>query len=89
MGLMNSKRTHIVIPDQLVSQIDEIVGKRGRSGFLVQAAEKELQRLRQINALEGAAGAWHDKVHPELKEGSSAWVKKLRQENERRFRKRH
>jgi hypothetical protein len=85
---MNTKRTHIVIPDQLVSQIDEVVGKRGRSGFLVQAAEKELQRLRQIKALEMAAGSWGDKDHPELKEGSSAWVKKLRQENERRLRKR-
>jgi hypothetical protein len=83
------KRTHIVIPDQLVSQIDEVVGKRGRSGFLVQAAEKELQRLRQIKALEMAARSWSDKDHPELKEASSAWVKKLRHENERRLRKRH
>ena len=86
---MNTKRTHIVIPDQLVTQIDEVVGKRGRSGFLVQAAEKELQRLRQIKALEMAAGSWNDKDHQELKEGSSAWVKKLRQENERRLKKHH
>ena len=85
---MNSKRTHIVIPDQLITQIDEVVGKRGRSGFLVQAAEKELQRLRQIRALERAAGTWGDKDHPELKAGASAWVKKLRHENERRLRKR-
>ena len=88
MGFMNAKRTHIVIPDQIVSQIDQVVGKRGRSGFLVQAAEKELQRLRQIKALETAAGSWSDKDHPELKEGSCAWVKKLRQENDRRLRKR-
>jgi metal-responsive CopG/Arc/MetJ family transcriptional regulator len=85
---MNSKRTHIVIPDQLASQIDEVVGKRGRSGFLVQAAEKELQRLKQIQALEKAAGTWSDKDHPELRSGASSWVKKLRQENERRLRKR-
>jgi metal-responsive CopG/Arc/MetJ family transcriptional regulator len=85
---MNAKRTHIVIPDQLVNQIDQVVGKRGRSGFLVQAAEKELQRLRQIKALETAAGTWSDKDHPELKQGSSAWVKQLRRENERRLRKR-
>jgi metal-responsive CopG/Arc/MetJ family transcriptional regulator len=85
---MQTKRTHIVIPDQLVSQIDEVVGKRGRSGFLVQAAEKELQRLRQIKALEQAAGTWADKDHPELKAGAATWVKKLRHENERRLRKR-
>ncbi len=85
---MNTKRTHIVIPGQLVSQIDQVVGKRGRSGFLVQAAEKELQRLRQIKALEMAAGTWSEKDHPELKPGASTWVKKMRQENERRLRKR-
>lgn len=65
---MNTKRTHIVIPQQLVTQIDALVGKRGRSAFLAQAAEKELMRLRQIKALEAAAGSWKDKDHPELKQ---------------------
>jgi len=84
---MNTKRTHIVIPQQLVAEIDTIVGKRGRSAFLTQAAEKELMRLRQIKALESAASSWKDKDHPELKEGAAKWVKKLRQEYDRRFEK--
>jgi hypothetical protein len=84
---MNAKRTHIVISQQLVAEIDTIVGKRGRSAFLTQAAEKELMRLRQIKALESAAGAWKDKDHPELKEGAAKWVKKLRQEYDQRFEK--
>jgi metal-responsive CopG/Arc/MetJ family transcriptional regulator len=84
---MNVKRTHIVIPHQLVTEIDTLVGKRGRSAFLTQAAEKELMRLRQIKALESIAGAWKDKDHPELKEGASKWVKKLRQEYDQRFEK--
>jgi hypothetical protein len=84
---MNIKRTHIVIPQQLVSEIDTLVGKRGRSTFLTQAAEKELMRLRQIRALEAAAGSWKDKDHPELKQGSAKWVKKLRREYDQRFEK--
>jgi metal-responsive CopG/Arc/MetJ family transcriptional regulator len=84
---MNTKRTHIVIPQQLVMEIDTLVGKRSRSTFLTQAAEKELMRLRQIKALEGAAGAWKDKDHPELKQGAAKWVKKLRQEYDQRFEK--
>ena len=84
---MNTKRTHIVIPQQLVTQIDTLVGKRGRSAFLVQAAEKELMRLRQIKALEAAAGSWKDKDHPELKQGAANWVKKLRREYDQRFEK--
>ena len=53
----------------------------------VQAAEKELRRLQQIKALEGAAGTWKDKDHPELKGGVSRWVRELRKENERRLHK--
>jgi len=84
---MNAKRTHIVIPHQLVAEIDILVGKRGRSAFLTQAAEKELMRLRQIKALESASGSWKDKDHPELKQGAAKWVKKLRREYDRRFEK--
>jgi metal-responsive CopG/Arc/MetJ family transcriptional regulator len=82
-----NKRTHVVIPAQLVQQIDTVVGKRGRSKFLTEAAEKELLRRRQMNAIDAAAGAWNDKDHPELKEGTAKWVRKLRQETEQRFKK--
>ena len=82
---MRSLRTHVVIPAPLVNEIDRIVGKRGRSSFLVQAAEKELQRLRQVKALERVAGAWKDKDHPELRGGSAKWVKTLRLESERHY----
>ena len=84
---MNTKRTHIVIPEQLVARIDIIVGKRGRSKFLTQAAEKELMRLGQLKAIEAAAGSWKDKDHPELKHGAAKWVDKLRREDEKRFQK--
>jgi dethiobiotin synthetase len=84
---MNIKRTHIVISQELVTEIDTLVGKRGRSAFLTQAAEKELMRLRQIKALESLADAWKDKDHPELKQGASKWVKQLRQEYDQRLEK--
>ena len=79
------KRTHIVISEQLVAQIDSLVGKRSRSAFLTQAAEKELMRLRQIHALKAATGAWKDKDHPELRQGAAKWVKKLRRDYNRRL----
>jgi len=84
---MNTKRTHVVLSEQLVKDIDTVVGSRQRSGFLTQAAERELMRLRQVAALKAAAGAWKDKDHPELKQGSAKWVRKLRQESELRFKK--
>ncbi len=82
-----TKRTHVVLGEQLVKDIDRLVGARQRSNFLTEAAEKELMRRRQIEALKAAAGAWKDKDHPELKQGSAKWVRKLRQEGERRFKR--
>lgn len=84
---MNTKRTHVVLSEQLVKDIDTLVGTRQRSSFLTQAAEEKLMRLRQIKALEAAAGSWKDKDHPELKQGASKWVAKLRRQDERRFQK--
>ena len=82
---MNAKRTHVVLSDQLVKDIDALVGSRRRSSFIGQAAEKELMRLRQIKALEAAAGSWKDKDHPELRQGAAKWVDKLRRQDEKRF----
>jgi hypothetical protein len=82
-----TRRTPIIIAQELVAEIDNLVGKRGRSSFLSGAAEKELVRLRQIKALEAAAGAWKDKDHPELKQGAAKWVKKLRREYDQRSEK--
>jgi Arc/MetJ-type ribon-helix-helix transcriptional regulator len=84
---MDAKRTHVVLAEQLVEDIDRLVGARRRSSFLAEAAEKELLRRRQIAALKSAAGAWKDADHPELKHGSAQWVHKMRQESERRFKK--
>jgi len=79
---MGYKRTHVVIAEELVSQIDRLVGKRGRSRFLSQAAEQELKRLRILKALERAAGSWKAEDHPELKGGAARWVAQLRRRDE-------
>lgn len=84
---MNTKRTHVVLPADLVSQIDTLVGKRKRSRFLADLASREVKRLRLLKALKRAAGSWKDEDHPELKNGAAAWVEQLRQEDEERFRR--
>ena len=80
-----TRRTHVVIPAKVVSEIDARVGKRQRSRFIVQAAERELRRLAQARALEAATGAWRVEDHPELRKSAAAWVRKLRSEGERRI----
>ena len=79
---MPKKRTHIVIPSALAEDIDRLVGKRGRSSFLTEAARREVRRLQQLRTLEDACGAWKDEDHPELADGAAAWVERVRQEDE-------
>jgi hypothetical protein len=84
---MNNRRAHVVIPDQLVAEIDRLVGKRSRSQFLVQAATFELKRQHQLAALQAATGAWKLENHPELAQGAAAYQRRLRAESERRLQK--
>jgi len=84
---MNTKRTHVVLPADLVGQIDALVGKRKRSRFLADLASREVKRLHLLKALKRAAGSWKDEDHPELKNGAAAWIEQLRQEDEERFRR--
>ena len=80
-----SKRAHVILPIELVADIDKLVGKRGRSAFLAEVARDEIMRRQQRLALQASAGAWKDEDHPELKGGSAAWVRQMRSESERRF----
>jgi hypothetical protein len=80
-----TKRTHIILPMDVVADIDKLVGKRGRSAFLTEVARDEILRRQQRNALRKSAGAWKDADHPELQPGSAAWVRQMRAESEARF----
>jgi hypothetical protein len=77
----------VVIPEQLVKDIDTLAGSRQRSTFRTEAAEEKLMRYRQLAAIDAAAGAWKDKDHPELKPGAAKYISKLRRHDEKRFQK--
>ena len=86
MGLaMASQRTHIVLPQELIEEIDSVVGPRGRSAFLVETARAELRRRRLLTFLRDDNPAWSEKDCPELAVGAGAWVKHLRSESETRI----
>ncbi|HEX3683459.1 MAG TPA: hypothetical protein VHU83_13060 [Bryobacteraceae bacterium] len=70
-----------------MKEVDTLVGYRQRSSFIAQAAQRELLRMRQHEALLSTAGAWKDKDHRELEAGSAQWVRNMRQESERRVKK--
>jgi hypothetical protein len=84
---MSTHRAHILLPDDLIREIDDLVGPRGRSAFLVETAHNEVRRqklLRFLESPEQDQPGWSYKNHPELANGAAAWVRGLRAENERR-----
>jgi hypothetical protein len=85
---MKTKRAHILLPQDLVREIDSIVGPRGRSAFLVETAREAVRRRKLLRFLESDTPGWKDADHPELSGGSGAWVRQLRKESDRRGRDR-
>ncbi len=83
---MSIRRAHVLLPEDLLKEIDAIVGPRGRSAFLVETARNEVRRQKLLQFLESSDPAWREKDHPELGGHSSTWVSKLRQHGESRLR---
>jgi hypothetical protein len=81
------KRTHVLLPLDVVAGIDKLVGKRGRSAFLTEVAKREIKIRRQQEVLRETAGAWKSKDHPELTRGSIEWVRQIRSLDKERFEK--
>jgi hypothetical protein len=81
---MGSQRAHIVLPNELIEEIDSLVGPRGRSAFLVETARAELRRRRLLSFLHNEKLVWKDQHHPELAKGTGAWVKQLRRQSDLR-----
>jgi hypothetical protein len=81
---MGLHRTHIILPQELIEEIDAVVGPRGRSAFMVEAARAELRRRRLLTFLHDDQPTWREKNHPEVSAGSGAWVKRIRSEGEKR-----
>jgi hypothetical protein len=81
---MGSQRTHVILPQGLIEEIDAVVGPRGRSAFLVETARAELRRRRLLTFLRDDQQTWRARNHPELSAGSGAWVKRIRSEGEKR-----
>ncbi len=82
---MATLRTHIVIPAKLAKDIDALAGPRGRSAFLVEAAENEVRKQKMLAFLDRDQPAWREEDHPEIAAGSAAaWVHDLRRERSAR-----
>ena len=77
-------RTHVILDDDVIEAIDQLVGQRGRSRFLEEAARERLQRLELEKALVSTAGILKDEDYPEFKDQVTinGWVRAQRRTEE-------
>ena len=75
------KRTHVSLPEDLLADVDALVGPRGRSAFLAEVIRDAVNRRRLLAFLSSDKPIWKDEDHPELANGAEAWVRNMRDED--------
>jgi Arc/MetJ family transcription regulator len=84
-------RTHIVVDESLIQEVDRVAGKRRRSRFVEEAIREKLTRETLGAALTSSAGALDPADYPawQTPEQVTAWVKASREEDDRRLSRKH
>lgn len=94
MSTRAPKRTHVLLPPDIVEAVDRLVGQRRRSQFLADAAREKLQRIdaehrftERVTAARAAAGSLADRHIPEwaTTESADAWVRQQRRARDQRL----
>jgi metal-responsive CopG/Arc/MetJ family transcriptional regulator len=82
-------RTHVILPDNLVAEIDGTVGKRKRSHFVEEAIREKLKQQKLLNALKETAGILTSEEYPEwaTTEKAAKWVSESRKRDDERMKR--
>lgn len=87
---MEKVKTQIVFPAQLLKRLDQVVKKKERSLFVVDAVEEKIKGLNLQKALKGVVGLWKDREDLKTKADVRRYLKTLREPEtarEKRLRK--
>jgi len=71
-------RTNLTIPKDLLSQVDELAGPRGRSQYIAEAVAQQVRRDRLRKVFEATAGAMIGKPGWMTDDEALAFAKQLR-----------
>lgn len=83
---MTKIKTHFVFPEELLKDIDQIVGERKRSQFVVEAAKEKLEKERLMKTFKDIKGLWKEEDYPEfgIMEDVEKWISDLRKRDFKR-----
>jgi hypothetical protein len=73
-------RTNLLLPKELVEEVDRFAGPRGRSRFVAEALAERIRRERLREVVETTAGAWRDHPLFPTSEAVVEWVRARRAE---------
>ncbi len=83
MCYVHHMRMHIELGDELVAQVDELAGPRGRSAFVRAAIERAVRQELRWSDIEAAAGSIEGEGH-EWDADPASWVREQRRADVRR-----
>ena len=79
-------RTHVLLPEDLIKEIDSLVGSRRRSSFFVDAAQEKVKRMKLKKIALKAAGSLAVVSTPgwETSKKAALWVHDSRRLDEKK-----
>lgn len=85
MCIIVCMRTNVVLPDELIREIDKIAGTRKRSEFIAETLRGRLYREKLDKALTKARGILKDDSRFSTRVKVRSYIRKFRKENSYRF----
>ena len=81
---LHQECSQVMIPKDLLADIDALVGSQDRNGFLVEELRREVKRRQLLQFLSSPEPLLKDENYPEFREGSEEFARKLRQQDKER-----
>ena len=78
---MGMARTNVTVPEELLRQVDELAGTRGRSQFVADAVAYKVKRERLRKALDESRGIAIGTPSYMTPDESYRWVRSMRDED--------
>ncbi len=76
---MEKVKTQVIFPEELLKRLDQVVQKRKRSDFVVEAVEEKLKGFNLQRALKSVAGLWKNRNDLKTDADVKRHLKRLRE----------